>query len=166
MICADHRGKPYTPHLENVTFREIHTKISNDPTLHQDLARRATIETIVQICLALVPLPLTHQNWASSSRNLTLHMKAHRASTRPKFGKSHTKSHGLEHGIASPLLLPYPTPNTPSTSLSPSVPELSRQATSTSSTPLPLSGRALSLIIQVPPLVSRKMVSFYRLSTP
>ena len=48
---ADHRGKPYTPHLENVTFREIHTKISNDPTLHQDLARRATIETIVQIAL-------------------------------------------------------------------------------------------------------------------
>ena len=45
---ADHRGKPYTPHLENVTFREIHTKIS---TLHQDLARRATIETIVQIAL-------------------------------------------------------------------------------------------------------------------
>ena len=48
---TDHRGKPYTPHLENVTFREIHTKISNDPTLHQDLERRATIETIVQIAL-------------------------------------------------------------------------------------------------------------------
>ena len=48
---ADHRGKPYTPHLENVTFKEIHTKISNDPTLHQDLARRATIDTIVQIAL-------------------------------------------------------------------------------------------------------------------
>eukprot|EP00434_Breviolum_minutum_P005040 symbB.v1.2.004446.t1/scaffold249.1/size274694/5 len=48
---TDHKGKPYTPHLENVTFREIHTKISNDPTLHQDLERRATIETIVQIAL-------------------------------------------------------------------------------------------------------------------
>ena len=46
---TDHKGKQYTPHLENVTFREIHTKISNDPTLHQDLERRATIETIVQI---------------------------------------------------------------------------------------------------------------------
>ena len=48
---TDHKGKPYTPHLENVTFREIHTKISNDPTLHQDLERRATIETIVQVAL-------------------------------------------------------------------------------------------------------------------
>ena len=48
---TDHKGKPYTPHLENVTFREIHTKISNDPTLHQELERRATIETIVQIAL-------------------------------------------------------------------------------------------------------------------
>jgi len=48
---TDHKGKQYTPHLENVTFREIHTKISNDPTLHQDLERRATIETIVQVAL-------------------------------------------------------------------------------------------------------------------
>ena len=48
---TDHKGKPYTPHLENVTFREIHTKISNNPTLHQNLERMATIETIVQVAL-------------------------------------------------------------------------------------------------------------------
>ena len=48
---TDHTGKPYTPHLENVTFREIHTKISNNPTLHQNLERMATIETIVQVAL-------------------------------------------------------------------------------------------------------------------
>ena len=48
---TDHKGKQYTPHLENVTFREIHTKICNDQALHQDLERRATIETIVQIAL-------------------------------------------------------------------------------------------------------------------
>ena len=48
---TDHAGKQFTPHLENVTLQEIHAKISNDPTLHQDLERRATIETIVQIAL-------------------------------------------------------------------------------------------------------------------
>ena len=48
---ADHKGKQYTPLLENVTFREIHAKISNNPTLHQDLERRATIDTIVQVAL-------------------------------------------------------------------------------------------------------------------
>ena len=48
---TDHKGKPYTPLLENVTFHEIHAKICNDSTLHQDLERRATIETIVQIAL-------------------------------------------------------------------------------------------------------------------
>ena len=48
---TDHRGKTYTPLLENVTAREIHAKISNNPTLHQDMERRATIDTIVQIAL-------------------------------------------------------------------------------------------------------------------
>ena len=48
---TDHTGKRYTPLLENVTFREIHAKISNNPTLHQDLERRATIDTIVQVAL-------------------------------------------------------------------------------------------------------------------
>ena len=48
---TDHAGKQFTPRLENVTLQEIHAKISNDPTLHQDLERRATIETIVQIAL-------------------------------------------------------------------------------------------------------------------
>ena len=48
---TDHAGKQFTPHLENVTLQEIHAKISNDPTLHQELERRATIETIVQIAL-------------------------------------------------------------------------------------------------------------------
>ena len=48
---TDHKGKPYTPLLENVTFHEIHVKICNDSTLHQDLEQRATIETIVQIAL-------------------------------------------------------------------------------------------------------------------
>ena len=48
---TDHAGKQFTPHLENVTLQEIHAKISNDSTLHQDLERRATIETIVQIAL-------------------------------------------------------------------------------------------------------------------
>ena len=48
---TDHKGKQYTPLLENVTFREIHTKISNNPALHQDLERRATIDTIVQVAL-------------------------------------------------------------------------------------------------------------------
>ena len=48
---TDHAGKQFTPHLENVALQEIHAKISNDPTLHQDLERRATIETIVQIAL-------------------------------------------------------------------------------------------------------------------
>ena len=65
---ADHRGKPYTPHLENVTFREIHTKISNDPTLHQDLARRATIETIVQIALDLPRVSLPTAPFPTRSR--------------------------------------------------------------------------------------------------
>ena len=48
---TDHAGKQFTPHLENVTLQEIHAKIPNDPTLHQELERRATIETIVQIAL-------------------------------------------------------------------------------------------------------------------
>eukprot|EP00434_Breviolum_minutum_P044361 symbB.v1.2.039612.t1/scaffold6681.1/size16222/1 len=48
---TDHKGKPYTPLQENVTFHEIHAKICNDSTLHQELERRATIETIVQIAL-------------------------------------------------------------------------------------------------------------------
>ena len=48
---TDHAGKQFTPRLENVTLQEIHAKISNDPTLHQDLERRATVETIVQIAL-------------------------------------------------------------------------------------------------------------------
>ena len=43
---TDHKGKPYTPLLENVTFHKIHVKICNDSTLHQDLERRATIETM------------------------------------------------------------------------------------------------------------------------
>ena len=47
---TDHKSKQYTL-LENVTFREIHTKVSNDPALHQDLERRATIDTIVQVAL-------------------------------------------------------------------------------------------------------------------
>ena len=51
VLKLHHRGKTYTPLLENVTFREIHAKISNNPTLHQDLERRATIDTIVQIAL-------------------------------------------------------------------------------------------------------------------
>ena len=48
---TNHSGKQYTPLAENVTFREIHTKISNNPALHQDLERRATIDTIVQVAL-------------------------------------------------------------------------------------------------------------------
>ena len=48
---TDHRGKTYTPLLENVTLREIHARSRNNPTLHQNLERRATIDTIVQIAL-------------------------------------------------------------------------------------------------------------------
>ena len=44
---TDHAGKQLTSHLENVTLQEIYAKISNDPTLCQDLERRTTIETIV-----------------------------------------------------------------------------------------------------------------------
>ena len=47
---TDHRGKTYTPLLENVTLREIHARICNNPTLHQNLERRATIDTIVPDC--------------------------------------------------------------------------------------------------------------------
>ena len=183
---TDHKGKPYTPLLENVTFHEIHAKICNDSTLHQDLERRATIETIVQIALdfpkgfssyctisntvkaigiggvasvfvsckisdfltktkeaqarnlvaltrskglCVLLLPSTDRFITSSlhslrtlcafrhgmfsigaspinipkpsSRKLMLPMKARRASSLPKLGKSHTKSHGMEHGTAS-----------------------------------------------------------------
>ena len=48
---TDHRGKTYTPLLENVTLREIHARICNNPTLLQNLERRATIDTIVQVAL-------------------------------------------------------------------------------------------------------------------
>jgi len=47
---TDHKGKTYIPLLENVTLREIHGKIRN-PTLHQNLERMATLETIVQIAI-------------------------------------------------------------------------------------------------------------------
>ena len=48
---TDRNGKVLTPILENVTFREIHEKIRQNPTLHQNLERMATLETIVQIAI-------------------------------------------------------------------------------------------------------------------
>ena len=71
-------------------------------------------------CSALVPSPLTTPNWEHSSRNLTSCMTTTLASTLPTLGKWHTKSHGMERGIAFHWLSPYPTPNIPFTSLSPS----------------------------------------------
>ena len=46
---TDHKGKTYTPLLENVTLREIHEKIRNNPTLHQNLERMATFSSYCTI---------------------------------------------------------------------------------------------------------------------
>ena len=48
---TDHQGKTYIPRLENVTLSEIHTRICNNPTPQQNLAGRATLDTIVSIAL-------------------------------------------------------------------------------------------------------------------
>ena len=71
----------------------------------------------------------------------------------------------MERGIASHLLSRSPMPNTPFTSLSPSVMEWCLRAMYTSWKLRPLSGGVLSLIILVPPLVLRAMDSSYRRSS-